>query len=84
MSLCGGLTDCSDLSEDNFVQSLVTYSDIVDNPKLFENPNLVVRFNGKYYNWQTACPIIMTLILYQKPLPQVSSYVIFLNFMETL
>jgi len=75
LSLCGGLTAAdgkiSTPTEDSFLQGLVTYNDLIQNPKLVENPDLVVRFNGKYYCWKTACPLIMSLVVYQKPLPQV-------------
>ncbi|PSN31896.1 hypothetical protein C0J52_21201 [Blattella germanica] len=74
MSLCGGLTTVnggiSKPSEDSFLQGLVTYNDLVQNPKIIENPDLVVRLNGQYYNWRTACPLIMSLVVYHKPLPQ--------------
>jgi len=81
LSLCGGLTAAdgkmSTPNEDSFLQGLVTYNDLIQNPKLVENPDLVVRFNGKYYCWRTACPLIMSLVVYQKPLPQqvVDNYV---------
>jgi phosphatidate phosphatase LPIN len=75
MSLCGGLTssgrNISNPTEDRFLQGLVTYNDLIQNPKLIENPDLVVRLNGKYYNWRAACPLIMSLVVYQRPLPQV-------------
>ncbi|XP_067008392.2 phosphatidate phosphatase LPIN3 isoform X2 [Anabrus simplex] len=70
MSLCGGLTGVAGPNEDSFLQSLVTYNDLVQDPKLIENPNLVVRLNGKYYNWRTVCPLVMSLVIFQKPLPQ--------------
>lgn len=75
MSLCGGLTasgrNISNPTEDSFLQGLVTYNDLIQNPKLIENPDLVVRLNGKYYNWRAACPLIMSMVVYQRPLPQV-------------
>jgi phosphatidate phosphatase LPIN len=75
LSLCGGLAAADEKipapTEDSFLQGLVTYNDLIQNPKLVENPDLVVRFNGKYYNWRAACPLIMSLVVYQKPLPQV-------------
>ncbi|KAK7867308.1 hypothetical protein R5R35_002128 [Gryllus longicercus] len=70
LSLCGGLGESCGPSEDHFLQSLVTYNDFIQDPKIIENPNLVVRLNGKYYNWRTACPIVMSLVVFQKPLPQ--------------
>lgn len=81
LSLCGGLAAADEKipapTEDSFLQGLVTYNDLIQNPKLVENPDLVVRFNGKYYNWRAACPLIMSLVVYQKPLPQqiVDTYV---------
>jgi len=81
LSLCGGVTAAdgkiSPPTEDSFLQGLVTYNDLIQNPKLVENPDLVVRFNGKYYSWRAACPLIMSLVVYQKPLPQqvVDTYV---------
>ena len=75
MSLCGGLTsqdgNIVKPSEDRFLHSLITYNDLVQNPKMVENPDLVVRLDGEYYNWRTVCPLIMSLVVYQKPLPQV-------------
>ncbi|XP_049861863.1 phosphatidate phosphatase LPIN2 isoform X5 [Schistocerca gregaria] len=71
LSLCGGLSDGrKGPSEDAFLQNIIAYDDIVRDPKIIESPNLVVRFNGKFYNWKTACPIVMSLVVYQKPLPQ--------------
>ena len=75
LSLCGGLTNAdgkiSTPSEDSFLQGLITYNDLLQNPKLVENPDLVVRFNGQHYCWRAVCPLIMSLVVYQKPLPQV-------------
>lgn len=70
MSLCGNLE--AGVSDELFNQFLVSYDDFMNNPMVIENPNLVVKVDGKYYNWRTACPIIMSLALYKKFLPQVS------------
>uniref|UniRef100_A0A1A9WP08 phosphatidate phosphatase n=1 Tax=Glossina brevipalpis TaxID=37001 RepID=A0A1A9WP08_9MUSC len=64
MSLCG-FTEKGDPSEEEFERNAVKYK---DNPSIFSSPNLVVRLNGKYYSWVAACPIIMTIITFQKPL----------------
>jgi phosphatidate phosphatase LPIN len=58
-------------TEDSFLQGLVTYNDLIQNPKLIDNPDLVVRLNGKFYNWRVACPLVMSLVVYQRALPQV-------------
>lgn len=68
LSLCGGM-DKGGPTEEEFNQNIVQYSDICHNPALFTSPNLMVRLNNKYYSWSAACPIVMTLLAYQKPLP---------------
>ncbi|XP_055689858.1 phosphatidate phosphatase LPIN2 isoform X1 [Lutzomyia longipalpis] len=69
MSLCGGLDGNNVPSDEEFDRHLITYSEVCRNPSLFSSPNLVVRLNGKHYSWAAACPIVMTLIAFQKPLP---------------
>uniref|UniRef100_A0A1L8E5C0 phosphatidate phosphatase n=1 Tax=Nyssomyia neivai TaxID=330878 RepID=A0A1L8E5C0_9DIPT len=69
MSLCGGLDGANVPNDEDFDQHLITYSEVCRNPSLFSSPNLVVRLNGKHYSWAAACPIVMTLIAFQKPLP---------------
>lgn len=68
LSLCGGMEKGGPTDEE-FDANVVQYSDICHNPALFASPNLVVRLNNKYYSWSTACPVVMTLLAYQKPLP---------------
>lgn len=68
LSLCGGMEKGGPTNEE-FESNLVQYSDICHNPVVFASPNLVVRVNNKYYSWATACPVVMTLLAYQKPLP---------------
>ncbi|XP_015587239.1 phosphatidate phosphatase LPIN3 isoform X2 [Cephus cinctus] len=70
LSLCGGLDSEHGPSEEAFHQNLLHFEDICTEPKLYENPNLVVKINGKFYNWATACPIVMTLTVFQRHLPQ--------------
>jgi len=68
LSLCGGMEKGGPTNEE-FDANLVQYSDICHNPALFASSSLVVRLNNKYYSWTTACPVVMTLLVYQKPLP---------------
>lgn len=68
LSLCGGM-ERGGPTEEEFNKNSIQYSDICINPTLFSSPNLVVRLNNKYYSWMQACPIVMTLLAYQKPLP---------------
>lgn len=70
-SLCGRLHEYEgDFPESLFLQSLVTYDDFCENPQLLDNPNLVVRLGEKYVNWMTASPQILSLVLFQRPIPQ--------------
>lgn len=68
LSLCGGM-EKGGPTDEAFEANIVQYSDICHNPALFASPNLVVRLNNKYYSWAAACPVVMTLLAYQKPLP---------------
>ena len=70
LSLCGGLDSEHGPSEESFLQNLLHFDDVCQDVKLYENPNLVVKINGKFYNWATACPIIVTLAAFQRGLPQ--------------
>ncbi|XP_017891870.1 phosphatidate phosphatase LPIN2 [Ceratina calcarata] len=70
LSLCGGLDSETGPLKEAFHQNLLQFEDICTDPKLYENPNLVVKINGKYYNWTTACPIVMTYAAFQRHLPQ--------------
>lgn len=81
LSLCGGL-DCEQgPSDELFHQNQLHFEDFCTDPKLYENPNLVVKINGKFYNWTTACPIIMTLAVYQRQLPQSVVEVLYSQYM---
>lgn len=70
ISLCGGLDSETGPSKEVFHQNLLHFEDICSDPKLYENPNLVVKINEKFYNWTTACSIIMTYAVFQRHLPQ--------------
>lgn len=70
LSLCGGLDTDNGPTDESFHQNQLRFEDICTDIKLFENPNLVVKINGKFYNWASACPIIVTLAAYQRCLPQ--------------
>ncbi|XP_037080656.1 phosphatidate phosphatase LPIN1-like isoform X2 [Pollicipes pollicipes] len=71
MSLCGGLEGCQDgdVPESLFLQCLVTYDDLCDDPRLLERPELVVRVAGRYYNWQTAAPLLCSGVMFRRALP---------------
>lgn len=85
MSLCGGLETANGPTNEEFNQHLIKYSEVCENPAIFSLPNLVVRLNGKFYSWGAACPIVMTMITFQKPLPRVSFFFIFfINFLTKI
>lgn len=58
-------------NEDSFMRNVIAFTDLCNNPSLFESSNLVVRINGKYYNWKVASPMIATSMIYQRALPEV-------------
>ncbi|XP_023246788.1 phosphatidate phosphatase LPIN3 isoform X2 [Copidosoma floridanum] len=71
LSLCGNLDSANDAepSDELFQRHAVRFEDVCSDAKLFENPNLVVKINGKYYNWGSACAVVMTYTTFQKHLP---------------
>ncbi|XP_037956149.1 phosphatidate phosphatase LPIN1 isoform X2 [Teleopsis dalmanni] len=69
MSLCG-FSEKGNPTDEEFDRHMVKYSDVCENPSLFSSPNLIVRLNGKYFSWAAACPIVMTIITFQKPLAE--------------
>lgn len=70
LSLCGRLKEHDNqVPEDLFLQYQVSFQDFCNNPTLFNNPNLVVRLAGKYYSWQVAAPMLMSILMFQQPLP---------------
>ncbi|XP_051163816.1 phosphatidate phosphatase LPIN2 isoform X2 [Leptopilina boulardi] len=84
LSLCGGLDSELGPSDDAFHQNQLHFEDLCADPKLYENPNLTVKINGKYYNWTTACPIIMTLAVFQRQLPQSAVGILYSQYMPIL
>lgn len=67
MSLCGGID--SEPSNEAFQLHALRYEDVCTDPKIYENPNLVVKVNGKFYNYSAACSVVMTFATYQRHLP---------------
>ncbi|KAL7889009.1 hypothetical protein AOLI_G00039830 [Acnodon oligacanthus] len=70
LSLCGGLTDSREITKEHFQEKAVAYSQFATNPSLIDDPNLVVKIGSKYYNWSTAAPIMLSMQVFQKPLPK--------------
>lgn len=70
MSLCGGLSLDKNIENDLFEKNLITFERFSNSPDiLLSDPNLVVRINGKFYNWRVAAPILMSRICFNEPLP---------------
>ncbi|XP_036376551.1 phosphatidate phosphatase LPIN2 isoform X1 [Megalops cyprinoides] len=70
LSLCGGLSENSDISKEKFEQHIITYHEFAENPAIIDNPNLVVKIANRYYNWTLAAPLILSLQAFQKNLPK--------------
>ncbi|KAM9495956.1 phosphatidate phosphatase LPIN1 isoform 2-T2 [Clarias gariepinus] len=70
LSLCGGLSDSREISKEHFQQKALSYQQFAENPTLIDDPNLVVKIGSKYYNWNTAAPILLAMQVFQKPLPK--------------
>ncbi|XP_078072194.1 phosphatidate phosphatase LPIN2 [Mustelus asterias] len=69
-SLCGGLSENTEISKEKFLQHVVTYHEFAENPGLIDDPNLVLRINNRYYNWTLAAPMILSMQAFQKCLPK--------------
>lgn len=73
LSLCGGLKHSADISEEKFLEGLVTYDQFCADPSsIIGNPDLVVRMGDKYYPWQVAGSMMLSQFVFQQPLSEVS------------
>ncbi|XP_041744622.2 phosphatidate phosphatase LPIN2 isoform X1 [Coregonus clupeaformis] len=70
MSLCGRTGHTSQINKDKFMEQVVNYQDLVSNPGIIEDPNLVICINSKYYNWAVAAPMVLSMQVFQKNLPK--------------
>lgn len=68
MSLCGGLAQGVTLEK--FMQKIVTFEDLCDNFNMINNPDLVIRIGEQYYNWQTAAPLILADVVFDKSISE--------------
>jgi len=71
ISLCGGTNSIDDdIDDEKFNRFLVNFDKFAeDSIAILQNQNLVVRLNGKYFNFQIASSFLMSVLLYQKELP---------------
>lgn len=70
LSLCGGLGDSEGVTLEKFMQKVLTFDDLSETPTIVNNPDLVVKIHDNFYNWQTAAPIVLSMVSFQKNLPQ--------------
>ncbi|KXJ27671.1 phosphatidate phosphatase LPIN3 [Exaiptasia diaphana] len=69
ISLCGDLKS-GKVPLESFINSQVTFEDLSSNPALLSDPKLVIRINDRYYNWQIAAPMLVSYLVFQRPLKQ--------------
>ncbi|XP_035789271.1 phosphatidate phosphatase LPIN3-like isoform X1 [Anopheles albimanus] len=70
LSMCGGLDSATGgPSDEQFERHRLQYTNVLADPSIFAAPELVVRVDGKYYSFAEACPRVMTLLAFQKTLP---------------
>ncbi|XP_063757944.1 phosphatidate phosphatase LPIN1-like isoform X2 [Eleginops maclovinus] len=72
ISLCGGLNDNREITEEQFHEKIISYQQFSENPSIIDDPHLVVKIGSKYYNWSSAAPLMLALQAFQKPLPKVA------------
>ncbi|CAF1425958.1 unnamed protein product [Adineta steineri] len=69
LSLCGNVNKQSPITDDIFDKYIVPYETFANNPSIVNDPNLVVRIGGKFYNWNVASALIASTSIYHKELP---------------
>ena len=70
MSLCGRIVGETDAeSYKIFRESRIDFETFDANPwSLINDPRLVVKVEEKYYNWQEACPLLLSLLVFKRPI----------------
>ncbi|NWU16186.1 LPIN3 phosphatase, partial [Cephalopterus ornatus] len=70
LSLCGGLRGSKQISHEKFLEHMVSYQQFAENPRLVNDPNLVILINNKYYSWAVAAPIVLSLQAFHRNIPE--------------
>ncbi|CAF0997166.1 unnamed protein product, partial [Didymodactylos carnosus] len=70
LSLCGNISKQLTINDDLFNKHFISYEQFITNTNVINDPNLVVRMNGKYYNWAVASRIMAAASIYHQKLPQ--------------
>ncbi|GAA5867929.1 hypothetical protein JCM3774_004727 [Rhodotorula dairenensis] len=71
LSLCGseGLEHLDKAAADRlFSDHQITFNNFIDQEGIPENPDLVVKFSGRYLTWDNASPVLASLAVYRKSL----------------
>lgn len=70
MSLCGRLVGETDTEAAKiFCESKIDFEMFDADPwSLIHDPRLIVKVEDKYYNWQEACPLLLSLLVFKKPI----------------
>ena len=72
MSLCGPkLTDAN--AKEIFEKYLVPWDNFQRTPAMISDPNLIFRYEGRYYTWEYVAPVFVSLFMFQQNLPASSS-----------
>ncbi|XP_032815293.2 phosphatidate phosphatase LPIN2-like isoform X1 [Petromyzon marinus] len=72
LSLCGGLAESCNISQEKFEAHRVSFQQFLENPALIDDLNLVVLIGNKYYNWAVAAPMLLSMQAFHKPLPKLA------------
>ncbi|XP_071429394.1 phosphatidate phosphatase LPIN3 [Pithys albifrons albifrons] len=70
LSLCGGLRGSRQISHEKFMEHMVSYQQFAENPRLVNDPNLVILINNKYYSWAVAAPMVLSLQAFHRNIPE--------------
>ncbi|GAA6064210.1 hypothetical protein JCM10212_001623 [Sporobolomyces blumeae] len=70
LSLCGNEDFGHDQASTDraFVDHQVTFNQFMEQSELTENPDLVVKYAGRYLTWDNASPVLASLAVYRKSL----------------
>ena len=63
---------------DEFKKNIVTFEKFSEKPTLLNDSNLVVKIKDTFYSWKAAAPLIVSQLVFQKPLPQVMIFIVLL------
>jgi len=71
-SLCGGLADAT-ITPEQFEAHHLTYPQFLEKlsagASVVNDANLVIRVHEKYLTWEKAAPILLSVMLFEQPLP---------------